>query len=323
MYYRKHLLLCIESTMGCLDKLQAMKKQMEMEKAKKRRRRSVKKGKAYESTTPGAIITGAASSTPATPPPPPPPPHISQQQPMVSSSSSPAFFVFETQYSILTIDWVSVGLDPAAYFAPRLRFFEPSYNAYLVLDKESWTEFIKLEQEIMYNFTCSDIVSQFPSIQTKSGTYSIQFECLFGEKFLCLECIKNDNNNNNNNNSNNASTVKKYFKFEVISELFKMKNMLSYRMRFLENLNFEKHYFGILQIIVNLRAQGNNNSSSNSEDLRHYISLLIDAYTNADLPETPLAICFLETAHFLNNDKVMYDITNMQFFEELFSLCKN
>lgn len=299
--------------MGCSDKLQAMKNLMEMEnKKKKRRRRSGKKGKACESIPPGPIITETASTsvlekeTAIPTPPPPSPPHISQQ----CMVSSPAFYVFETQYSILSIDWLSIGLDPMMNFTPKLRFFEPSYNAYLVLDKESWMEFVKLEQQIMYNFARSDIVSQFPSIHTKSGTYTVQFECLFGEKFLCLEC---------NTNNDSTAAVKKYFKFEIISELFKMKNILSYRMQFLENLNFQKHYFAILQVIVNLRAQGNNN---NSEDLQHYISLLIDTYTNADMPVTPLSICFLETAYFLDN-KVMYDITDMLFSNELFSLCKD
>lgn len=297
--------------MGCVDKLQAMKNQMEMENKKKRRRRSAKKGKVRESIPPGTIAEAASTSLltktapPSSPPPPPPPSPLRISQQFVASS--PAFYVFESQYNILSTDWVSIGLDPTVNFAPRLRFFEPSYNAYIILDKEIWMELLKLEEQIMYNFTRSDIVPQFPCIQTKFGTYNTQFECLFGEKFFCLEY-----NNNNNNN-----TAKKYFRFEVIKELFKMKNILSHKMQFLEKLNFQKYYYAIIRIIIDLWAHHGNNS----EDLQHYISLLIDTYTNADMPETLLGICFLETAHFLNS-KMIYDITDMLFAKELFSLSK-
>lgn len=271
------------------DKLPNTSKQNEQtaKKEKKRRAQEISGNSAFEK-----IFTKPTSPQPLLP---------QTNIPKQLSASNHPTYICETQYNILNIDWVSIGLDSTVNFMPRIRMFDPFLNNYISFDHDSWLEFTKLEQMIINNFLYSDVTAEVCNFTTVLGNYTTHFEYMFGEKLLCIQY--ND-------------TVKKYLKFDVINELFRMKHILMYKLQFLESFNFQKYYRAILQIITNVREHG----GITEDNLQHYISTLKDAYLNSDIPKTFLGVCFLETAHFLN-DKIMCDMTDMILNKELFALC--
>lgn len=290
------------------DKLKAMKKQMEMEQEKRKSRpvyRARKKRILCESALseqqqqqlseppPSVQATKITTSTPPLPPSPPP------LLPTSALAERCTFYVCQTQYNVLNIDWIAVGLNPNINFAPCIRFYEASSNTYLSFDIESWTEFMKLEELITNSFLFSDSSAEISTFTTKYGTYRLHFEYVFGEKVLCVDY---------NNTSN------KYFKFEAMKEVFNLKDILLYRVQFLENFNFQKYYSAIIEVITNLRESGNEDV-----DLQQYIQVLKDVYLSADMPKTLLGTCFLEVAHFLNS-KLLADIVNKIIDKQLISI---